>query len=231
MTKKERKRKKKLQMYNKRLIKKYYWLMPRNVWTDKILKDYDYTFINWGWCDGWDKAFGMMYLEELGAEIKRIGQKDFRILQQKEKYGSCRNYTSGTSDKALSIIRKYEIISQNICCRCGCEAPMIDDGWVSPYCFDCWVKIQRRREKYYLENNLQEEPESLESLQEKYNEYICDKPQEDGSWLPMTYTVRHFSKDGDYNEVIDISETVNRIRRRQEKWKGGKTRLINPSST
>ena len=119
MTKKARKRKKKLQMRNKRLIKEYYWLLPRNVWTGKPLKNYDYTFIEWGWSEGWDKAFGMMYLKELGDEIKRIGQKNFMILQQKEKFGSCRNYVNGTSREAHDIIDKYEALSQNICYFCG----------------------------------------------------------------------------------------------------------------
>ena len=76
-------------MKNKRLIKKYYWLAPRNVWTDKIPKDYDYTYINWGWSDGWNKAFGNIYMKELGDAINEAGQKDFQILQVKEK---ARNY-------------------------------------------------------------------------------------------------------------------------------------------
>ena len=87
LTKSERRKKKKKQLINKKLIKKYYWLIPRNVWSGKILKDYDYTWIDWGWSKGWDKAFGQMYLKELGDEIDRIGQKNFMILQQKEKYG------------------------------------------------------------------------------------------------------------------------------------------------
>ena len=87
MTKKERKRKKKLQMKNKRLAKKYYWLIPRNVWSGKVLKDYDYTWIDWGCSPGWEKAYGNMYMKELGDEVNRIGQKDFMILQEKEKFG------------------------------------------------------------------------------------------------------------------------------------------------
>lgn len=87
MTRKERKRKKKEQMKNKRLIKKYYWLRPLSAWTGKPLEDYDYTFIEWGWCPGWDKAFGQMFMDELGAAIKESGQKDYQIVQIKEKYG------------------------------------------------------------------------------------------------------------------------------------------------
>ena len=40
-----------------KLVKKYYWLAPANVWTGLIPKDYDYTYINWGWSEGWDRAY------------------------------------------------------------------------------------------------------------------------------------------------------------------------------
>lgn len=87
MTKKQRKKKKQLRMRNKRLVKKYPYLAPRNWWTGKIPKDYDYSWVNWGWSDGWDRAFGWQYLEELDKALKESGQKNFTILQQKEKYG------------------------------------------------------------------------------------------------------------------------------------------------
>lgn len=86
MTKKQRRRKKKLQSLNRHLVKKYYWLEPRR-WDGKRDKDYDYTYIHWGWSDGWNKAFGNMYMKELGDAINEAGQKDFQILQVKEKFG------------------------------------------------------------------------------------------------------------------------------------------------
>ena len=70
MTRRQRKRKKKLQIRNKRLVKQYDFLLPRNVWTDKVPKGYDFSYIDWGWSDGWDKAFGMQYLKELGEAVK-----------------------------------------------------------------------------------------------------------------------------------------------------------------
>ena len=45
MTKKQRKRKKKLQSLNRHLVKKYYWLEPKR-WNGKRDKDYDYTYYN-----------------------------------------------------------------------------------------------------------------------------------------------------------------------------------------
>ena len=88
MTKKQRKQKKKLQTHNRKLIAKYPWLLPRSAWTGKPLKNYDYTYIEWGWSPGWDKAFGKMFMEELGEAIKEAGlEHNYRILQIKEKYG------------------------------------------------------------------------------------------------------------------------------------------------
>ena len=76
---------KKNRLRNKKLVKKYPWLKPRNVWTGKLVKDYDYSWIEWGCLPGWDVAFGDMYLKELGEAVK--DQKDFMILEIKEKYG------------------------------------------------------------------------------------------------------------------------------------------------
>lgn len=81
---KELKKKKAEKLRNKKLVKKYYFLKPSPWRKEK----YDYSYIEWfGWPEGWNKAFGMMYLKELGDEVKRVGQKNFYILQQKEKYG------------------------------------------------------------------------------------------------------------------------------------------------
>lgn len=215
MTKKERKRKKKEQMKNKRLIKKYYWLMPLSAWTGKPLKDYDYTFIEWGWCPGWDKAFGQMFMDELGAAIKESGQKDYQIVQIKEKYGMLRLYDNGSTQKVCDIIRKYEIISQHICMDCGCEAPTIDDGWVSVMCFDCFKKHYRSRERYY-----DYEPITDEEIKELYDKYVCDTVDESGNYhIPNSYKYSTFKNGDDITVEVNISDTVNKIRKRISKFK------------
>ena len=208
MTKKKRKQKKKLQMLNKRLIKKYYWLMPRD-WRGKIPKNYDYTWIEWGWSHGWDKAFGQMYMDELGAAINESGQKDFTILQIKEKYGQARLYCGGASGKVHRIINKYEHISQNVCYWCGREAPMVGKSWITPECFDCYVK----RWKRWKPND------DIEVIKKGYDEEVCDEPDENGEFhIPNSYTVSYLKDGGKTQEVIDISDTVEKIRRRQDKW-------------
>lgn len=212
LTKRQRKNKKFIKMKNKRLVKKYYWLMPTN-WEGKV-DDYfkDYHYIEWGWSYGWDKAFGQMYMDELGAAIKESGQKDFRILQIKEKYGQTRLYCSGACDKVHDIIRKYEVISENICYYCGKEAPMTDDGWVLPQCFRCFSKVYRNRERHSMEYKPDIVPKTDEELRELYNKIVIDKPDEHGEYhIPTSYTVRTF---GGGDVVHDISDTVEKLRKR-----------------
>ena len=218
MTKKQRKRKKKLQLRNKYLIKKYYWLMPRNVFTGKPLEDYDYTFIEWGWCNGWDKAFGQMFMDELGAAIKEAGQKDYMIVQIKEKYGSARLYDNGSTEKVHRIIDKYEIISQNICMDCGREAPMINNtGWIMPMCPKCFRKCYRRGEKWRIDHYSNYVSPTDEEIQKIYENIIMDNPDKNGEYrMPDTYTIHGMTGD----EVVDVSDTVDKIRKRIAKFKG-----------
>lgn len=222
LTKKQRKLKKFKQLKNKRLIKKYYWLAPRNVWTGRIPKDYDYTWIDWGWGQGWDKAFGQMYMDELGSAIKESGDKHFRILQIKEKYGSARNYTTGCTRKVHEIIEKYEHISCHICYYCGKEAPMTDDGWMLPRCYDCFVRVYRKNEKWFQERGSSSvTPKTDEELQEMYQKMIADEPDENGEYhLPTSYTYRTL-KNGEWEDVtVDISDTVKKLQKRISKWTG-----------
>lgn len=212
---KERKGLKKRKMFNKRLLKRYPWLMPRNAWTGKVMKDYDYMWTEYDCMpDGWRKAFGMMMLEEYDKEIRKYNHvKDYCIVQVKEKFGQLRWYDNGHYGKMGEINYKYECISGNICIMCGKEAPMIDDGWMSPWCCDCWVNKVRRIERLYHSNS---ELTPIETFIKEYEGYICDIPKEDGTWLNDSFTIHSFSTNEDI--TYDISDTVNKIRDRQKKW-------------
>lgn len=191
MTKKERKRKKKLQMKNKRLTKKYYWLIPRNVWSGKVLKDYDYTWIDWGCSPGWEKAYGNMYMKELGDEVNRAGLKDFMIFQEKEKFGQHRLYTSYSTEEIDEIIDKYERISEHVCFFCGRPDTHITDmGWVLPVCPKCYEKKWRRGSKF------------------EYDEIVCDEN-------PRIEDVRRVKRYSNGEESIieyNIKDTADKIR-------------------
>ena len=124
MNKRQRKKKinktvltEKLIKKNKKLIHKYTFLLPRNVWTDKVVWDYDYSFTELDCLDaGWKKAFGDLLCEELRSALLKSGNlKSFRFSQIKEKYGTLRLYNFGATQEVLDIIHKYEFISGYIC--------------------------------------------------------------------------------------------------------------------
>lgn len=194
-TKKERKKEKSIKLYNKRLVKKYPWLKPYNVWTGKPLDDYNYEFV-WIKDDifqGWWKCFGEMMCKEIDDELKR-SHSTIKFQQVKEKYGRLEIYCFSNKE-VNDIITKYSIISENVCIRCGKpDVHMIDTGWVIPECKECFSK-----HKYYGNKN--------------YSDYICDG---DGK-ISDTYSYRRFSKDGNVDVTVDISETVERIRKKYYK--------------
>lgn len=214
LTKKERKKKKKYIIRNKKLVKKYYWLVPRNVWTGRILDNYDYTWVDWLLPYGWERAFGKMLMEELGEAVRESGQKNFQIVQMKEKFGQLRIYCNG-GRKIDDIIDKYTHISENICINCGKEAPMTDNGWLSPRCFNCFCKTQKKQMKYYPEMK----PSTEEELREQYKKIVIETPDENGEYhMPTTYTMRVYFKNEYKNVTYDISDTVKKIQKRIKKY-------------
>lgn len=133
---------------------------------------------------------------------------------------SARNYTSGNTQKVLDIIDKYERVSQHICYYCGIEAPITDNGWVLPQCFDCFRRLYKRNEKWYLEHHPDQVEKTDEEIQQMYERCICVKPDEDGKYhIPKLYTSKCCSAGGDWQEVVhDYSETVEKIQNRIEKF-------------
>ena len=202
--KKYSKRLKAARIKNKKLVKKYPWLKPYQYYRKRHLDaKYDYTYLNWGYTYGWDIAFGDMFMRELGEASKDI--KGFGILQTKEKYGEMRCYTTGTTKEGADVIRKYAYISMRVCVCCGKpDVPMLDTGWISPECFDCFKK--------------QYKDKTDDDVRALYEECIIDKPNDDGTYqiLP-TYSYTQYSEGN--KEVIthDISETVKAVRERYEK--------------
>lgn len=190
---------------DKKLIDKYPWLLPRNVWTDKISDDYDYSYIliKDEIPSGWWKAFGELLCEDIQKELERCDYvKDFRILEAKEKYGGLRIYTGGLPKecKVWDIIEEYSALSENICCICGkLDVPFINNvGWVSPYCEDCFNKIYSKH---------------LLITVDKWKE--CHEKQKPHK-LSTVYKYRQYSKEKTQDFEIDISNIVQRIRDKNE---------------
>lgn len=203
MNKKERKRKKKIQLQNKKLLKRYPFLWPSDLFGMPIPKRYyDYS---WTWLDdmprGWKKAFGKMLCEELRNElVKYHALRSYKLLQVKEKYGGLRWYDAGFVGNVAEIINSYSHLSENICIVCGKpDVPMINDGWISPWCFDCWKK---RKSRFYKNC-------SDEELLELYNSFSSEDRM-----MEESYLVWRYNSSGSTETVYDISSTAQKIRSR-----------------
>lgn len=129
---------------------------------------------------------------------------------------SARWYDNGGTQKTHNIIRAFEYISERICYSCGkLDVPMINDGWYCPTCLECFKKNYRRREKWKMEHNPDYEPVSDEYLETLYAECIADEPDENGQYLiPMSYKVKTGYKETEKTIEYDISDIVNKIRKR-----------------
>jgi hypothetical protein len=128
---------------NKVLCEKYPFLYPRNVFTDILPDDYDYSY-TWldAMPDGWRVAFGERMCSEIRDALARADcLRDYRIYQIKEKFGELRWYSNYETDEVGDIITKYSYISGFICIVCGKPYPnarMVNAAWISPYCKECY---------------------------------------------------------------------------------------------
>lgn len=150
-------KKKQVKMANKKLCKRYPFLIPYHRWYGKCmwgnknawyyLPKYSYTELD-AMPDGWRRAFGIQMCEELRKELIKFNYLDkYRITQIKEKYGELRWYDWGIpkNSKIWDIIDKYTELSRHICLHCGRPAEIINNcGWLEPVCDKCQEKINRR---------------------------------------------------------------------------------------
>jgi len=125
--------------YNKELVERFPFLLPRNVWTDEIVEEYDYEYTLLDEMpNGWRLAFGEQMCQEIMEVLEQTPYKDeYRIMQIKEKYGSLRWYSAPAPREVQEIVHKYEEISGLLCIRCGAPAEYITKGWINPLCGEC----------------------------------------------------------------------------------------------
>lgn len=181
------KAKKRAKIANKKLLKSYPWLWPTDwggrPFSKKKLK-YQFTFYD-DIPKGWRKAFGKQFLEDIK---KALGIDTMYIEQVKEKYGQLRFYYSGGNKRVDEVVRAYEVISENVCIRCGkLDVPMVNTGWVSPYCNKCFDKIFPKL---------------------KYVNYASED-----SKISESYSFRRYSAGETETITVDISDYVRRIRK------------------
>ena len=135
--------------YNKELIFKYPFLLPRNRFSGQVPEDYDYSYTELDeMAPGWRIAFGTPLCDELLAELRQcdfIAQ--YRITQIKEKYGYLHWYDAGypVDSRIDSILYKYEDLSFCICPSCGNVTKYGTDGWIQYICEDCYQKIPEQQ--------------------------------------------------------------------------------------
>lgn len=195
---------------NKRLCKQYPWLIPRNSWTGEICwikRQYDHTELD-DMADGWRKAFGDVWCEEIHKALVECNFVDgFRIDQMKEKFGELRCYVNNYAPPIDHIINAFEVISQHVCIKCGkLDSPAIDDyGWYLPLCKKCYEQTAGYFSKL---NRVSYEDRLVEA-----------KIEEADMKIPEIYTIRRWSKDKDDAEdiVYDISDLVAKIRYKNRK--------------
>lgn len=174
-----RRRKKKIRKENKMLAERFPFLIPRNIWTDKIPKDYDYTYtlLDSMPC-GWRRAFGRQLLEELREELVKWKYLDqYRVVQIKEKYGQLRWYDNGSPNGSdiENIISRYSVISENVCILCGkLDVPMVMGYWILPVCRNCY-----RGDKPY--------DEIADIEHSKIKESYVINIMSNGNMIPTTY--------------------------------------------
>ena len=89
------------------------------------------------------------------------------------------------------ILTKYEDISQYTCVVCGkINVPIFDDGWICPFCIECY---KSHRERIWG-NNLSDE--KIESL-------IIEEPN-----LTRDTIVKIGNSNGTVQRRIDFSDTL-----------------------
>lgn len=111
--------------HNAGLIMRYPFLLPRNLQTDEVPKDYDFSYTEIDLVPrGWRIAFENEMLEELSEILKEADYVDsYRILDIKEKFGGLAWYSNDVpqeiSNKYYAWENKYIDWSVRTCICCG----------------------------------------------------------------------------------------------------------------
>lgn len=196
----KRQKKKRIRIQNRKLIERYPFLLPRNVWTGEVVKGYDYSFTEYDSIDeGWQKGFGKFLLEDIrNACLKTDFLDKLRFSQIKEKCGSLRMYDCGAPREVRDVLQDYEFISQYVCIECGSPyACVVDDcGWYLPLCEHCFEEKNKRRAKSIL-------------WKDAVDDSVIGVPDE--------YRINVYSQGKEITETHDISKTTEKIRKKFEK--------------
>lgn len=146
---------------------------------------------------GWVIAFGEELCQELDVALRKTElYNEAYVVEAKEKLGQLRLYFHPSNEEIENIIRKYEVISEHICENCGAvDVPMLNlGGWFSPYCRECFDKFNDKG-RY----------KSFEEVSGKISE------------IPNVVKWRRYTKDGWQDFEMDISEIVEKLRKKSNR--------------
>ena len=91
---------------------------------------------------GWKNAFGEQYLKDFKAVLKKTGTlRYWKIYDIKEKYGTLRTASNFYNEEVYKVVLKYENLSMQYCIECGKPATVVSDGWICPYCDNCYSRF------------------------------------------------------------------------------------------
>ena len=146
----------------KRLINKYPFLLPRNVWTGKLDEDYDYSYYvgqfdysSTNIISAWDRLF-LLYCKNITPLLRSSGTlSQFCFSEIKEKWGKMCLYNFGTTEEVQKLTQDYENYSGCICCRCGRRAIRITTDWIAYYCKKCSKQLNKENSVKRIHRSLQ----------------------------------------------------------------------------
>lgn len=204
--------KEQLREENKKLVEKYPFLLPRNVFSGEVLEGYNYDYLKGFSSPGWKRIF-MDYCEEILPSYLKLSeenQKRFMFFELKEKYGEMRIYTSFSWEEERTANNKACARSRLTCAYCG-KVPHTSNGnnliwrsqgWITYLCKECAKK------------------EHLKGYRKDYSEYgrykwLKNKKNRDESFkldyerieTKPVCRIHHWEKDKEWIEEIPLGKT------------------------
>ena len=200
---------KKIIKENKKLIKEFPFLLPKNRFNGRVSYDYDYTYTELDdMPEGWRNTFGIEMCEKIKkCLLKADYLNKYRITQIKEKWGTLRWYDMGVpisiSEEYYNIINYYEDKSMLVCLDCGKPTKYVTKGWIEYMCDDCLTnKLEKQPTTEFFELTWTDVP--IRTLHEN------EKTKKTESVLKgeMMCTWKRYSK---YN-LNKLKQTLNNIK-------------------
>ena len=143
---------------------------------------------------GWIKCFGELFCEDISNAVRENNIENYQVLQAEERFGELRWYDIGC-EETQNIINDYSFLSRHTCTICGkVFVPIMDDGWVCPYCKKCYKENRHfNKEEPNWENIIIKESE--EEINKTEYEIVMFSPSKDIVRRDISYILNRISKE------------------------------------